>query len=213
MFLGGGLTSDNTCSDAHLHEKLNSAHRLEETKLAMAQLPANPEKVPPSTRLQMLEMVEKEFRSFTIDLLTAFKQNFLTNSLDATEGYLVFTSLHGMVKDDICPFPNKLLRRDLSKKLSLCSNKNYRGRCSKSICRDRSRAITCSNALPFNLVHFPIGDSPGKLTQRNNIRRGIMRAFWLSYRIATRSHKIAKDDSFNAQPIGKKPRDRTTVLS
>ena len=24
----------------------------------------------------------------------------------------------------------------------------------------------CSNALPFNLVHFPKGEYPGKLTQR-----------------------------------------------
>ena len=61
----------------------------------------------------------------------------------------------------------------------------------------------CSNALPVNLVHFPKGEYPGKLTQRNNIRRGIIRAFRLSKRIATRSHIIAKDDSFNAQPIRK----------
>ena len=27
----------------------------------------------------------------------------------------------------------------------------------------------CSNALPFNLVHFPKGDYPGKLTQREII--------------------------------------------
>ena len=27
----------------------------------------------------------------------------------------------------------------------------------------------CSNALPFNLVHFPEGDYPGKLTQREII--------------------------------------------
>ena len=63
-----------------------------------------------------------------------------------------------------------------------------------------------SNALPFNLVHFPKGEYPGKLTQReirNYIRRGIIRAFRLSKRIATRSHKIAKDDSFTAQPIRK----------
>ena len=27
----------------------------------------------------------------------------------------------------------------------------------------------CSNALPFNLVHFPKGEYPGKLTQREII--------------------------------------------
>ena len=27
----------------------------------------------------------------------------------------------------------------------------------------------CSNALPFNLVHFPKGEYPGKLTQREVI--------------------------------------------
>ena len=29
--------------------------------------------------------------------------------------------------------------------------------------------MSCSNALPFNLVHFPKGDYPGKLTQREII--------------------------------------------
>ena len=66
-----------------------------------------------------------------------------------------------------------------------------------------STGVSFSNALPFDLVHFRKGEYPGKLTQRNNIRRGIIRAFRLSKRIATRSHKVAKDDSFNAQPIKK----------
>ena len=30
-------------------------------------------------------------------------------------------------------------------------------------------ACKCSNAPPFNLVHFPRGDYPGKLTQRKKI--------------------------------------------
>ena len=30
----------------------------------------------------------------------------------------------------------------------------------------------CSNALPFNLVHFPKGEYPGKLTQREIISEG-----------------------------------------
>ena len=29
--------------------------------------------------------------------------------------------------------------------------------------------LYCSNALPFNLVHFPKGEYPGKLTQREII--------------------------------------------
>ena len=32
-----------------------------------------------------------------------------------------------------------------------------------------STGISGSNALPFNLVHFPEGDYPGKLTQREVI--------------------------------------------
>ena len=28
-----------------------------------------------------------------------------------------------------------------------------------------SAGVSCSNALPFNLVHFPKGDYPRKLTQ------------------------------------------------
>ena len=33
----------------------------------------------------------------------------------------------------------------------------------------RKRNAHCSNALPFNLVHFPKGEYPGKLTQREII--------------------------------------------
>ena len=32
-----------------------------------------------------------------------------------------------------------------------------------------STGVSCSNALPFNLVHFPEGEYPGKLTQREII--------------------------------------------
>ena len=32
-----------------------------------------------------------------------------------------------------------------------------------------STGVSSSNALPFNLVHFPEGDYPGKLTQREII--------------------------------------------
>ena len=32
-----------------------------------------------------------------------------------------------------------------------------------------STGVSCSNALPINLVHFPKGDYPGKLTQREII--------------------------------------------
>ena len=40
-------------------------------------------------------------------------------------------------------------------------------------------------------------------SERNNIRRRIIRAFRLSKQIATRSHKIAKDDTFYARRIRK----------
>ena len=32
-----------------------------------------------------------------------------------------------------------------------------------------STEVSCSNVLPFNLVHFPKGDYPGQLTQREII--------------------------------------------
>ena len=52
----------------------------------------------------------------------------------------------------------------------------------------------------FNLVHFPKGDYPGKLTQREIItEEELSEHFILSERRATRSHKITKDVSFNAQ--------------
>ena len=56
----------------------------------------------------------------------------------------------------------------------------------------------------FNLVHFPNGDYPGKLTKRDTRNeKGIIRATIFSEQIGTRLQKIAKDDSYNAQPIGK----------
>ena len=32
-----------------------------------------------------------------------------------------------------------------------------------------STGVSCSNALPINLIHFPKRDYPGKLTQREKI--------------------------------------------
>ena len=57
---------------------------------------------------------------------------------------------------------------------------------------------------PFKLLHFHKGYYPEKLTQRETIsEKELSEHFELSKRIATHSHKIAKEDSFNAQPIGK----------
>ena len=54
----------------------------------------------------------------------------------------------------------------------------------------------------FNLVHFVNGDYTGQLTQRDTRHeKGIIRATIFPKQIATRLHKSAKEDSFNAQPI------------
>ena len=54
----------------------------------------------------------------------------------------------------------------------------------------------------LNLVHFPNGDFPGKLTQRDTRHeQEIIRSSIFSKQIATRLQKNEKDDSFNAQPI------------
>ena len=37
-----------------------------------------------------------------------------------------------------------------------------------------SFGVSCGNALPFNLVHFPKGDYPGKLTQREIISEEVL---------------------------------------
>ena len=56
----------------------------------------------------------------------------------------------------------------------------------------------------FNLFHFLERDYSGKLTQGEKIfKKQLSEHFKLSKRIATRSQKIAKDDWFKAQPIGK----------
>ena len=56
----------------------------------------------------------------------------------------------------------------------------------------------------FQLVHFPKGDYLGKLTQREIIfEEELSEHFKLSQRIPTNWQKTAKDDSSNAQPMGK----------
>ena len=65
----------------------------------------------------------------------------------------------------------------------------------------------CSNALPFNLVHFPKGEYPGKLTQREIISEEELSeqldCLSEKQRARIKLQKTIKDDSFNAQPIRK----------
>ena len=57
---------------------------------------------------------------------------------------------------------------------------------------------------PFDFVHFPKRDYPEKLTQRETIsKKELSEHSILSKQKATRSYKIEKDNSLNAQPIRK----------
>ena len=54
----------------------------------------------------------------------------------------------------------------------------------------------------FNLVQFPNGDYPGKVTERDTRhKQGISRAIIFSKQKATRSQENEKHDSLNVQPM------------
>ena len=109
--IGGGITGDVQVNDTHVHHSLKQAYRELEAKCMLAQLAANPKKIPAPSRDDMMAMLVESWTSLKIDTQLALKNNFLTNNFDGSEDYLVSDKLFNLVGEDLLKFRKSMLQQ------------------------------------------------------------------------------------------------------
>ena len=74
----------------------------------LEKLSKDPNKAPSPNRSEMMSLLVDSENSITIDANTAFKSNWVTNSLDGTEDFFVSGKIFGLVGDSMREFRNKM---------------------------------------------------------------------------------------------------------
>jgi len=140
--IGGGITGDIQVNDTHVHNRLKAKYRERECRVMMQQLQENSAKIPSPSRNDMIKMLVDSWKELDIKPSDALKYNFLTNSLDGREDYLVSGKLMEMV-EEIKAFLNELINSPPPQNLRVLVKTITPPRCyqksSSSGCRFTSR--------------------------------------------------------------------------
>ena len=106
---GGGVTGDVQVNDTHVHHLLKKEYRERESKLMLQQLTENRNKVPNPSRDDMMKMLNDSWQALILDPIQALKNNFVSNSFDGSEDYLVHDKLFSIVGEQMVAFREYLL--------------------------------------------------------------------------------------------------------
>ena len=83
----------------------------------LEKLPKDPNKAPSPNRSEIMSLLVDSEKAITIDANAAFKSNWITNSLDGTEGFFVSDKIFGLVGDSMREFRNKMTAKHYRKLL------------------------------------------------------------------------------------------------
>jgi hypothetical protein len=108
--IGGGVTGDIQVKDTHVHHRLKKEYRERESKLMLEQLTEKPNAVPSPSRDDMMRMIAESWDALEIDPAEALKNNFLTNSFDGSEDYMVSDKLFELIGTEMLAFRAQMLQ-------------------------------------------------------------------------------------------------------
>ena len=113
IVMGGGITGDLQVNDTDMHHPLKEAYREKESSLMIEKLRENPEKIPSSSRNDIMRMCKSAFQETVakIDFSDAFKRNGLTIKLDGSEDHLVSSKIKTLVWEEMIKFRSDLLKK------------------------------------------------------------------------------------------------------
>ena len=110
VVIGGGITGDVKVNDTHIHRPIKWHYRDEEAELMIHKLNENKNKVLTPDRSDVIRMTIAAWQNITVDCERAFKTNFVTNSFNGSEDYLVSGKIFYLVGDEMLKFREQLLK-------------------------------------------------------------------------------------------------------
>ena len=113
VILPGGITGVLQVNDTNLHHPLKASYHDEEAALMIEKLKENPDKIPSSSRDEIMKMYKAALEETiaNVDVSNAFERNGLTIKFDGSEDQLVSSKLKALVWDEMKELHSVLLSK------------------------------------------------------------------------------------------------------
>ena len=99
--MGGRITGDEQVHDTHAHRPLEGHYRDMESELMLQKLTEDSSKTSNPDCSGIIDLTLKAWGKVTVDYKKAFKQNFVTNTFNGSEDFLVSDRIFRLVGEDV----------------------------------------------------------------------------------------------------------------
>ena len=109
IVIGGGITGFCQINDTHFHHPLKAEYRKIEMEEMLNKLKGDRDKIPSTSRDDIINWVIEACKRVDFDKERAFKSLFVTNALNGEEDYLVSDRIYSLVGDEVKKFRDELM--------------------------------------------------------------------------------------------------------